>query len=1343
MMTRVVSLFLALLLAFTLLPVSVFAEENEADTEETQDQVVEDRDLTMDDVSEGDEPKEPTEQIDQEVVKEQKEQTEGDESDDPSDLLSLPDPASNDDLFSDLTFVQCEGCTTEITDAEGKVYHYTGILDATSLESISMSGVIASYRVFAGSELLIEVSLHDIQTITSFYSATAPAANGYFSASFDISTTQQAYLTGLTSENLESVQAEIIQAHLNGTDASFEHIDFIDTEKVGYQWNMDDNEDSDWDMCWAAVASNLLHYTGWGANAGFGSEDYLFDVFTSRFSNSASNISSALFWFFNGVNPKQDLYYYAQVDDGTYGDFLGYYPKVPYENVIKRVNIEEQQSNLSTITGLLEENYGIGLGISFLDKLDGMRQDGHTTSLWGYVREKSDSSKISYLFVSDSDSDFDWDSSAYGNRRDSANRLQALSVDTRIINDIPYWHLGGYDSEMATAVVSEFTALSPYSADISLETEGTGNRFTSPDLTVQAVGIDSVPGSHADNQTVFPANKELFIHPIFFNASPIDAPKFTYRIELSQNGASYGSPIDGTFPYSGLDALWDTEYAIDPISIGALPEGEYCATITVNPLHSIEEANYSNNTKTIAFRVSSKLSSGTLSVSLGDMGLQDNDDIGAYASITCPLSGKYYYIYTAYGDDTAVTDWILRYEGSSFPTRLFTYRDIYYANVFYRVLVRTSASSGELCEFLSDGIAQRYNYIYPFAASNNVYNLTPRSQGSSYYYYTEQTSFNFNNCSTVDGDLSFDWRLRAYQEGDLDSYWWRLGSWGSGYGSASLSKGYIFTNPRTNTQLFTSDNKYPTPGRYYLYAEAEYKDLLGNTEVSRTWLGTIVITSNTALPQVITGDGVYADNFGAYVSLSALVDLNTNLRLGFEYSTSSSFSSSSVSWIPEDVIDYDRMNIYSGRWITDLFPGTTYYYRAVLQADGNSMYRGETKVLSTSSADTELLSLNVTKTVSLDSMLDSVSYMHNYIFRPAASGWYHISIVGGDCSLSSFAEGETDPNYDFADNRQISTDYYLKSGTRYCLSLRAFESSTYSVTVTYSDMSVNSYTANAPVLENNGDYGFIAQVSASIPRGSTFKLGIQYGPDINSLTSDSVQIENYPQDHAEASFVMSCKPDRVYLYRTFIEVADTGNTYYSDFQTIQIPPYSGEALLYGEHTLVLERNQTYYMASFTADTAGSYTIRVDGPDGLLGYWGDGWQHKQFSLNGCSYRSTLAAGESAYCKIVGYKAGTYHISYIFVPDKKEGTMRISCPGFVTRTGPVTDTETMQILRPGDINQSGGEADAIDMQRLYEYLTGSYTITDPYLLRVADINDDGQVDVYDLQLLYEVVSGISKL
>lgn len=114
----------------------------------------------------------------------------------------------------------------------------------------------------------------------------------------------------------------------------------------------------------------------------------------------------------------------------------------------------------------------------------------------------------------------------------------------------------------------------------------------------------------------------------------------------------------------------------------------------------------------------------------------------------------------------------------------------------------------------------------------------------------------------------------------------------------------------------------------------------------------------------------------------------------------------------------------------------------------------------------------------------------------------------------------------------------------------------------------------------------------------------------------------------------------------------------------------------------------------------------------------------------------------------YTATASDGQYIFANSIPAGvyTLSVEKPGYVTYQQEVNYDgsggllPSIRLLCPGDINQSGGEADAIDIQRLYEYLTGSYTITDPYLLKVANVNGDEALDVYDLQMLYEMVSRI---
>jgi hypothetical protein len=67
----------------------------------------------------------------------------------------------------------------------------------------------------------------------------------------------------------------------------------------------------------------------------------------------------------------------------------------------------------------------------------------------------------------------------------------------------------------------------------------------------------------------------------------------------------------------------------------------------------------------------------------------------------------------------------------------------------------------------------------------------------------------------------------------------------------------------------------------------------------------------------------------------------------------------------------------------------------------------------------------------------------------------------------------------------------------------------------------------------------------------------------------------------------------------------------------------------GTKTVTLERNQVRSVYTFTAETAGDYTFRIDGPDGEFTYRDEGWIDRQFTSDGVSVTAPLAAGETAY------------------------------------------------------------------------------------------------------------------
>lgn len=68
-------------------------------------------------------------------------------------------------------------------------------------------------------------------------------------------------------------------------------------EELGIDWvDVDKDWIDDSEMCWAAVAANMLEYGGYAADA-----DDVFNQFRNVFDNEAGHISTALQWYFDNV----------------------------------------------------------------------------------------------------------------------------------------------------------------------------------------------------------------------------------------------------------------------------------------------------------------------------------------------------------------------------------------------------------------------------------------------------------------------------------------------------------------------------------------------------------------------------------------------------------------------------------------------------------------------------------------------------------------------------------------------------------------------------------------------------------------------------------------------------------------------------------------------------------------------------------------------------------------------------------------------------------------------------------------------------------------------------------
>ncbi|MFO8012577.1 MAG: hypothetical protein R6X20_04635, partial [Phycisphaerae bacterium] len=68
-------------------------------------------------------------------------------------------------------------------------------------------------------------------------------------------------------------------------------------------------------MCWAAVASNLLEWTGWGKTGGMTTADDMFAYFQDHWTDQGGNMYYGWDWWFDGTNDSPgDPDEWSQVD---------------------------------------------------------------------------------------------------------------------------------------------------------------------------------------------------------------------------------------------------------------------------------------------------------------------------------------------------------------------------------------------------------------------------------------------------------------------------------------------------------------------------------------------------------------------------------------------------------------------------------------------------------------------------------------------------------------------------------------------------------------------------------------------------------------------------------------------------------------------------------------------------------------------------------------------------------------------------------------------------------------------------------------------------------------------
>ena len=137
-------------------------------------------------------------------------------------------------------------------------------------------------------------------------------------------------------------------------------------------------------MCWAAAASNILSWTGWGfpPTENFADENDIFSYFLNHWSDTAGYPMEAWKWWFDGLD-----------QDGVESPGGGFWDP-PY-SLSQYYHVENDRAKALTA---VRDFFNLGCGI-VLDLVS--QQGGHEITCWGY--ETDDEDRYLGIYTTDSD----------------------------------------------------------------------------------------------------------------------------------------------------------------------------------------------------------------------------------------------------------------------------------------------------------------------------------------------------------------------------------------------------------------------------------------------------------------------------------------------------------------------------------------------------------------------------------------------------------------------------------------------------------------------------------------------------------------------------------------------------------------------------------------------------------------------------------------------------------------------------------------------------------------------------------------------------------------------------
>ncbi len=418
------------------------------------------------------------------------------------------------------------------------------------------------------------------------------SGNGFYTADFLLPDgSSEVFLTGLTRDNIDEIERAFAAGYADGS-FTLSNLGFIDAEKTL-------DADADDNLCWAASSANILTYTGWAAQAGFRSEDDLFELFINNFQNKGGHAYYGVGWFFNGVkntNPSSSM----PIDYPSGGNYLSQYA---YNEFTEIVSLADQgAAGVRKLYDRLRDGFGVALNVEIFD--EGVSQGGHAISCWGFVTDnlypETDKAHYKSVIVTDSDSY----EHAGADRRDADDVMTCYPL-------IPLEQEGGADTYYFTfsndqlGVLNDSVALRPYTASLPSETAGdaTKDRRTSPDLMVNLFYLADTSTAQI-TQTKFAPGSSIYYRPHIQNAGSVNY-NGDFTIKMKVVDRSTGTTVYTRSLPAGNQTIMPGQY----LNFGSIkiPQtlgiGDYTITASVNDNHATAEAYFYNNSRDIDFKV--------------------------------------------------------------------------------------------------------------------------------------------------------------------------------------------------------------------------------------------------------------------------------------------------------------------------------------------------------------------------------------------------------------------------------------------------------------------------------------------------------------------------------------------------------------------------------------------------------------------------------------------------------------------------------------------------------------------------------------------------------------------